>query len=504
VRKQTYRWLLVIFVLGAALRLLYFPGNVYFGNDQGRDAYYSYEVMGGNWKVVGPGATFGKFLHHGVAYYYLMGPIYALAQGSPFLPAIVINFLSMLGILVVFGIARDLFDEKTGFFAALLYAVSFEQSQYAMFFGHPGMALVFVLLYYWGLMRLIFKEDRWGIILAAFCAGMATQFHISLIILVLMLPVWVVIYRKRVRNVLKKVDVFWALVALGVSLSSFVVAEMKFRHLRLFLASLGERGTATVGVNTKNLLFAVNRYVGDNLSVFPNKTLISLLLVMLIFGLLIRQKREREKGLFLVIWFLVGLVAYGVGDSTSYYYGIGGSVSLLIAAAVLIGGIWKRKRALAVVLLAGVIVSNVWQIVKVNAKGPIGSIMAPTGLLLTDELAAVDYIYTQAGQEEFSVHAITIPYNVKTTWDYLFNWYGKKKYGFVPVWGGEDALGSEGTMVVVRERSTLPGKQFLIVEPLAGLERKIVEDFFREEDYFTHLVSEKSFGDIKVQVREKY
>jgi len=484
------------------LRLLYFPGNVYFASDQARDAYYSFEIMRGDFRVVGPGAAFGRFLHHGVLYYYMMGPVYYLFEGDPYVPALIINLLNAMGVLVVFWIGKNLFNTKTALIAALFYAVSYEQSQYALFFGHPGMALIFVLLYYLGLTILIFKGNSKGIILSAFCAGMATQFHISLAILIFLLPVFVVVFKSKIKWLGVR-DIILALGALMIGLSTFVVEEIKYGHFRLFLDSLGEESVATVGLNISNFLMAINRYVTDNLVYFSPGRIFGPFLVVVIFGYLIKGKKERVVGIFLLMWFLAGCVAYITGTSTTYYYGIGGSVSLLLAVAMIINLVWKKKGV--VTLLVVVIVgSNLYKNVTLNRKGPNGAIMAPTGLLLADELRAIDYIYSQAKGEEFSVHAITIPYNVKTTWDYLFNWYGMKEYGFVPVWGGEDALGSEGTLTVVRARSTLPAKQFLIIEPLAGLADEVVENFFREEGYFTTLKSEEKFGEITVQIREKY
>lgn len=501
--KHIPRLLWIIFLLGLALRLLYFPQNVYFGNDQARDAYYSYEVMAGDLKVVGPGAAFGKYLHHGVLYYYLMGPVYYLAQGSPFAPALVINFLSALGIFIVFFIARDLFDKKTGLVAALLYAISFEQTQYALFFGHPGMALLFVLLYYWGLTRLIFKNDSRGIILTSLCAGVATQFHIAMAILIAFIPIFLLVFRSKITKITRK-DLILAILSLGISVSTFAVAELKFGHFKYFLASIGEPGTSSFGLYINNFIYAVNRYFTDNLFALNNRPILGALLVLAVFAFLWKQEKHRSSSLFLLIWFLVGCVAYLIGTSKTYYYGIGGSVSLLIATAVLLNAVWGKNKKIAIILLLIIFGSNLYQIRVSNPNGPLDSVMAPPGLLLSDELRAIDYIYTEAGEEEFSIHAITIPYNVKSTWDYLFNWYGMAKYGFVPVWGGEDALGSEGTLQVVRARSDLPQKQFLIVEPLAGLDQKLVDNFFTEEGYFTHLVSEKEFGKIKVQIREKY
>lgn len=495
--------LLLIFFLGFVLRIIYFPENVYFGSDQARDAFYSYEIISGDFKVVGPGTTLSPHLHHGVLYYYFMGPVYFLAQGNPYIPALIINLLSALGVFVVFLIGRNIFTPRVGLIAAFMYAVSFEQSQYAIFFSHPGLALIFVLLYYLGLTLLIFKGKSYGLIISAVCAGIATQLHFSLVILIIFLPIFLLIFRTRVMH-LKLKDIVLAFVALVITMSTFIVAEIKYKQVLSFVSSLGDSGSSAFSLNINNFIFAVNRYVFDNLIIAPWNTIFGLFLVIFIFGFLMKQEKERVAGVFLLIWFLIGCIAYIVGSATTYYFGIGGSVSLLIAVAVIINTIWGRNMVFALVLLFVVFGSNIYQIITINQKGPIGAVMAPPGLLLSDQQRVIDYIYSQAGNEEFSIHGLTIPYNVKTTWDYLFNWYGMQKYGFVPVWGGADALGSEGTLKVVNARSTLPTKQFLIIEPMIGIQSKVVEDFYREESYFTHLKSEKKFGAITVQTREKY
>lgn len=500
--KLTY-WLLGIFIVAIFLRLIYFPGNVYFGSDQARDAFYSNEIVSGDFKVVGPGTTLSKHLHHGVLYYYIMGPVYFLANGNPYIPAFIVSLLNSFGVFVVFFIGKNIFNNKVGLFAAFLYAVSFEQTQYALFFSHPGLALIFVLLYYLGLSLLIFRGKSYGLILSSFCAGAATQLHFSLVILIIFLPIFLLVFKSKI-NSLKLKDFLLAFLALVVSMSTFIVAEIKYMQLLSFVTGLGDSGNSTFGFYINNFIFAVNRYIFDNLIVAPWNPIFGLILVFLIFGFLIFNKKEKAQGLFLLIWFLIGCIAYIVGSATTYYFGIGGSVSFLVAVAAMITFVWSKSRLLGFVVLLIIFGSNIYQIITINPKGPIGSIMAPPGLLLSHQQQVIDYIYSQAGNDEFSIHALTIPYNVKTTWDYLFNWYGMQKYGFVPVWGGEDALGSEGTLEVVNARSTLPTKQFLIIEPLAGLENKVVEDFLREESYFTHLKSEKRFGAITVQIREKY
>lgn len=289
-RKTLYS-LLAIFILAVVLRLIYFPENVYFASDQARDAFYSYEIISGDFKVVGPGTTLSKYLHHGVLYYYIMGPVYFLSQGNPYIPALIINLLSAVGVFVVFSIGKNIFSNKVGLIAALIYAVSFEQTQYAIFFSHPGLALIFVLFYYLGLTLLIFKGKSCGLILSAFCAGVATQLHFSLVILIIFLPIFILTFRSKIIE-LKVRDIILAFVALIVSMSTFVVAEVKYQHVISFVSGLGDSGSSTFGLYFNNFIFAVNRYVFDNLIIAPWNAVFGLLLVILIFGYLVKQKKR--------------------------------------------------------------------------------------------------------------------------------------------------------------------------------------------------------------------
>jgi hypothetical protein len=103
----------------------------------------------------------------------------------------------------------------------------------------------------------------------------------------------------------------------------------------------------------------------------------------------------------------------------------------------------------------------------------------------------------------FSVKALTVPLSINTTWSYLFEWYGKEKYGILPVWSEKPAEGFPGNLSYSTSRSVLPNTQFVIIEPLNGIWRGDIETFFSEESYFTKVIEEKEFGTIVVQKREK-
>ena len=68
---------------------------------------------------------------------------------------------------------------------------------------------------------------------------------------------------------------------------------------------------------------------------------------------------------------------------------------------------------------------------------------------------------------------------------------------------GKPAEGFPGNLPYESSRSKLPETQFLIIEPTIGISQSYLENFFKEENYFTKLVEEKKFGTIIVQKRLK-
>ena len=204
---------------------------------------------------------------------------------------------------------------------------------------------------------------------------------------------------------------------------------------------------------------------------------------------------------FLGLWLIGGVVPY-LFDNASlpiYYYTIGASVAIIILAAY----IMVRLRWVGIGLLMLAIASNLVLINKYNPKGTIAEITVQTDMLLTDETKVMDYMYKEAKGEQFSVNAVTIPYKINTTWAYLFEWYGKKKYGYMPVWGGEAAWGYPGNLTIETNRSKLPDARFTIVEPKRGMDQKWIDEYLKEENIFSKIVKIENIGRFTIESRVK-
>lgn len=503
--------LYLIFLIAIILRFLYFPENIYFGFDQARDGYSALEIFNGNLKIIGPTTAF-EGLHHGVLYYYIIAPFYGLGNMNPELVAGLMRILNALGIFPIFFIAKTLFDKKVGLLAALFFTFSFEQTQFSIYMGNPSLAVLSVMIFYLGLALVIFSKKNIGLPITLLGLGASIQFQFALTYLITPLLLIFIIYRKVFLKLPIKI---WLLsfLSLAFSLSTFIIAELKYSFPTIQgLLLLSQSGSQKNLENIfSNFLFSINRMVMYNIS---GNLITIFVLVLLLFFLvfLIREKGLQQKLIFLSIWFFSFLVTLVVNGGVRnpfqnpplYYPNVGVSVALIIFTAFLISKTFNKNKFLGASLIIFVLFANFSLIKVFNPQGNFSEISVQQGMLLGDEKKVLDYMYNQSNSEAFAVKAVTMPLFINTTWSYLFEWYGKNKYGYLPIWNGKNALGYYGNLKVQEAQEGLPDKRFLIIEPTRGIAPYLIDDYLKEENYFTKIVNEKSAGAFIIQEREKF
>lgn len=491
-------WLGLFFVIALMIRFIFYPNDIYFGYDQARDSYASLEILKGDLKIVGPPSSLNEKLFHGPLIYYIYAPVYYLFNMNPEAVAALFRVINALGILIVFAIGVILFNKRVGLISALLFAVSFEQSQYSLFLSHPALAVLTVLLYYFGLSWLIFKKDEKGLVLAAIGLGLSIQFHYVNLFLFGGFLAYLIYFHK----IIFKTKFNWVLLSIVsflLTISSFLIAEFKFNF-----RGIEALATATRGVNTlSSIKLSSFRFFRDNFLFYEPLIFFLFLLLVLIVLKLLSVKSLRPKIVFLLIWITIGIIPYAVSGTTSYYHSPAASVSLIITISYIIYLAAKKNMLAAGILIFLILASNLNLILSQNMKGPNSDIVIQPGMLTVNEKRALDYCYTQSKGENFAVNALTIPLFVNTTWSYLFEWYGLQKYGYLPIWGGKNAEGFSGNLKVVDKRSDLPEKQCFIIEPTMGMTEHTRNSFLTEEDYFSTVLEQRQFGTIMVQLRRK-
>jgi hypothetical protein len=496
--------LFLIFIAAVIVRLLYFPNNIYFGFDQARDAYASLEILKGDLKLIGPTTAF-EGLHHGVLYYYILAPLYGFGNMSPEFTAAVLRILNALGVFLIFLTAKTIFSNRVGIMAAILFAFSFEQSQFSIYMGNPTLAVLSVLIMYLGLALVIFTKKGWGLPLAVLGFGMSVQFQFALSYLIIPLILILTIYRKIFFRLSIKIWGF-SLLFLVLSLGTFLLAELKYNFPTLHgLLAISQSGAGkNFGMIFSTYFYTINKMVAYNLT-----NNLSVVTAFILGGLFIWFVKKEKKLIFLSLWFFSLVITFFVNGGVDiknttplYYPNVGVSISLLIFVAFLIDKI--TFKFLSIALIGAILLSNLSLIKVFNPKGNFSEISVQQGMIIGDQKEVLNRIYDEVSGQPFAVKAVTMPLFVNTTWSYLFEWYGKEKYGYVPIWNGKNAQGYPGNLIVDEKQETVPEKRFLIIEPTRGIEQYLIDDYIKEEDYFTKVVDEESIGAFIIQKREKF
>ena len=491
--------LAAIFIVAIIVRFAYFPKNVYFSYDQARDFYFAEDILKGDLRIIGPPSAASDKLFPGPLSLYIYAFIQFLFGKDPETYSIFFRLYNALGIFLVYLIGSKLFDKKVGVLSASLYAFSYEQSQYTLLMSHQPLAVLSVLIMYLGLTMLLFEKKVKGLIVAALGLGLSIQFHYVYIFIIPSIFALLYVLRKQIPK-LKTKNILTAFILFSVCLSTYVVSELKFNFR--FITTLFS-SSANSKLYLGEAFYATNRFVYDSFLADYKYTIYVLFLIMVVFAYFIFRTKFKEKGMFLFLWFVGGILPSLLSGTKGYYYSASASVSLLILFSIIIVFVYRSNKVLACVLFLAVLFNNYYLMLNQNPKGPNLEIVIQPGMLLPAEKKAIDYIYQNAKQKSFSVNALSVPLNINTTWSYLFEWYGKENYGYLPIWSVKPAEGFPGNLAYESSRSKHPDTLFVIIEPQNGIREVDKNKFFAEESYFTKIVEEKEFGTITIQKREK-
>lgn len=498
-RKEVLILISIVFI-GLFLRLLFLPqGGLTFGYDQARDAYSALQIISGHLKIQGPSAS-TPGLFHGVFYYYLLAPAYYFGHGSPYVAAVWIAILNILTVVPIYLLGKLLFSQKVGFLASFLFAVSFDAVQYGLWMSNPTPAVFSGALFYLGLAFYTFSQKKTlGVVLASIGLGLCTQFEIFLGYL--FIPLIIILAIFKTKPTFKECLIFIGLYLLTIS--SMILSYVKFGPTFIggFASLLG--GGDPFG-NWRQFSPTLELYLNRFVEYFyrgllPFNVGFAGVIAFLITGTAIIWAKggqyKKQFTFLLILLFSHGILIPFGGNSTPFINsGLQGVIMVLIAAFLALS---YQKHKLAISLLLVVIMlSSVHATLKYNGQGQ--TVFAiQRGLILKNELAAIDYTY-QTGGKNFSINTVTSPLWINTVWAYLYNWYGQDKFGFVPTFHGRNQAGYLGNLPTVSDQDKT---FFLIIEPLAGIPEQFVQDTVGYENTYSVILEQKDFGGIVVQKR---
>jgi hypothetical protein len=505
--KRIY-WFILIFVFGLAVRFYSFGNNVYFGFDEARDALVSESIyLNSDFKLIGPPATGDTGLYHGPAFWYLIGPIYLLFQGNLLAVSALFRLVNALGIFLVYGISQKLFSSKVGLISAILYAVSFEQSQYSLYVGKESLALICwltIIYFFVSIYKKGARSIKIGLPMIALCFGLMLQFNIIYAGYGLgLLAIGMVLFPQ-----LKVINYRSWIVAgatLLFTLSTYVVAELKydFREIRSALKLISSGfGIMSPGESKytlyrgKYLTMFRDNIVGLNLDIEWHRLFVALIAISFTIWIFICAFKKIEFRI-LFIWLMTWAGVMLAGGHMAYYTNVATSVAILIGIAFLLDQVTNKK---IVMLIIGIlIIGNLNLVYQRREKGLIQAIKPQPFMNLKDERAIIDEMYGIASGRGFTIRLTGIPYKIQTVWFYLLREYGYKKYGYYPYWEHGNIAGFPGQLPTPGNGTTC--LRFLVREPMTGLPVSLVELDQKVEDYYSKVVTKQEIGLFTFQER---
>lgn len=490
-RKQIFLFVVLAFIL----RIIFIPGGaVSFHYDMSRDAFEALKIIKENdLKILGP-PTSVPGLFHGPLYYYLIAPFYALGSGDPAVVTIFLSFLNSLTVIPIMLLAKDLFRKTIwALLSGLFFAVSFEAAQYGPWLSNPSPAMLTLGLYFLGL-RFWQKGNTRGLYLATFSAALSTQFQFFLIYLFLLLPFFKYLFK--IKTNAGGVGISLLITFLG--LSSFLVGIIKFNSLGQIL-----RGALNISVSTQvtfrtQFTDLILNYADKMSDLFINNFLPSNVFLGGILGIFVLYVLRKHP--FILFCLLSNFPIFIFGGHTNTYANIGLVAPAILGVLVLLQNLWKINRSLPLTIILLILISNIYTILKISPKGQV-MLVIPKDMILKNQLNLVDRTYKLAAGEPFSINTTTLPFWTNTTWAYLYSWYGKEKYGYVPQFYGRDQVGLLGAEVLPKIDAPLE-KSFFIIEPHEGIPIHLFGGEQEVESGKTKLISEESFGALKLQIRQ--
>ncbi len=512
-KQQTFILLILIFFIGLILRLLYF-NQISFGYDQARDAFEAVSIWTtDHYKLVGPSSDIPG-VHHGVLYWYIISPFYYFSKGDPRVGKAFLTLINISGIYIIYFFSQKLFkNKKISLLSAFIYAISFETVNYARWSSNPTLAIFSIPIFFYGLWMIIDK-NLYGLPIMVFSWTISFQSEFFLIYHLAFIAagiVYAVFVNKQTIKLTKKSLLLYFLSLLA--LSPYLASEWKFKFrttkaLFGFFRKSQSFSLHLLGIKLSKFINSLISNIRYNIADFNIilTTIIFWIIITLLIFYIAKKKQFKKEIIFLSIWFLSPGPLYLFERSNAYFLNIGNLYPLIILSAFFIISLTenvsrKLRNLLLTIVIVSVFISNIHLILKNNYKGEV-LLSVQNGLTLSDEMRVVDWAYQESKGKFFAINTVTNPLFINTTWAYLFDWYGKRKYKYMPVWLGYPQIAVFGSQIKFAAVKVEKGMPFyLIFEPTAGIPDTYIKAYPILENRRSKLIKTKKFGDFIIEKR---
>lgn len=496
-------FIIVVFTLGFFIRFLsIYPDNIIIGFDQARDLFLAQSIyQNADLKIIGPTAGNNPNLHHGVLYIYYLLPPLILFNGNPIAAALWNSIFNAFLSVILFFFALSLFRNKlTAITAAILAAVSYQLVQYSGWLSNPTVTLFTVPFFYFCLWQFI--SGRKNFLISIFITlGLSIQFQLFFIYLI---PIMVLTYLIFSPKLPSYKIITLSFIGFILTTLTMILTEIKYGFAGV-LAVLG--AGEYVGGQRDSFaqtfsLFLTRVYETFSNNIYPDdKNSLGFILCVLTLSIialnlfLTRDKQLKKALIFVLIYLASPLIMLVLGYHNAPWFLIG------LPAAVILGFSYALSRIPNKVVVMGVLIALVFVNLSMIKKslGEGQRLLEPDqAALLKTQLQVIDYTYKSSENKPFLINTLTNPLYINALWAYHYPWYGAKKYGYLPTWGGGDQLYPYGTLMSEKDNEEY---LYLIIDTTPRIPPIYTENLINWADKISTFKEEKKIGGLLVQKR---
>ena len=454
-------------VLVGILTLILFVVSLYplfsqliFTYDQARDGYESYEIWHDrNPKIIGPSSDIpGVF--HGPLWFYLLAVPYSMSNNNPYVAGVLFYVLQFLTVPVVGYVTYRIFGSvRVATLATLLYAFSPLFLASTRWLSNPIIAILIMPPLMFFLWRFVQGEKGKTPFIVGLLLGILVQADLAYILFLISIPFHILYFRFRPTLI----SYVWVILGFFLGVLTYVIAELKFsgQGIRAAIAFLQEPHSTHGVFSLFSFFFSKVEHL-LSVTVLP---LPSIVLWATVVGICLlggkKLKEKKDQVVFLVLWisglFVVTIFSTGIANSAFIFFPLLLPVVLLFSYVVSVAFSTPLKIALfsLLVIILQLSTSYKW----INDK--FLPFPAQQRTFYSDATKVIDYTYQSAGGKSFGINTVTVPLRYNATWSFLYEFYGKDTYGYVPRWAGPTGVGYLRSLA---QDGELPSKRFFIVD----------------------------------------
>lgn len=495
-----------LLIIGIIYRLfLTANGNFLFNMDNARDMVDVREMaVLGKPRLTGPTSAIEGF-YNGPAWYYLLVVPFVISGGDPYA-----SILLEIALWVIGGFFLLKLVSRWGGWLILPIGAIWVSSNYIvltnLYAFNPNPVTLLSPLFIYLLVKYLENGRAFYAISTWFLAGLFFNFEMNFGVFTPLIILLSVILTKNTK--LLKQKGFWVGIgAFALTLLPQVIFDLRHQFImsKAMLRHLSENSGTTLNFLERFQTISKSFYNTFQPTLMNHEIFTKIILVFfipLIYSFLKERKKESVVYVSLIL-IIVPFLLYLILPVTVNPWHLGGE---MVASLVLIAYLFKKLmegRILSKIISVSLSISIVW-----FGFANIGNFfindwgkenLDPS--LYKNEIAVIDYVYQKARSQNFKVY-IYIPSVYDYPYQYLFWWYGKKKYGYIP---GEYVYSPNKPSYIPSQdkfqgrKDNFSGLVFLIKEPDRIKMRQAWENDFKDMEF----VSKEMLGSIEIEIRKE-